>query len=75
MKRYPQSKASLKAALEILELDAFDTRLKTHNLKAPFEGVWACSEEYDLRVLFEFVSYEDKEESLLLTVGSHDEVY
>jgi len=38
-------------------------------------GVWACSAGRDLRVLFEFVTRDDAEAILLLTVGTHDEVY
>jgi len=75
LKRHPQSKAALQATLELLASDAYDARLKTHKLKGDFANVWACSVEYDLRILFEFVTRDDKKEILLLTVGSHDEVY
>lgn len=75
LKRRPDSRVALQATLELLELDAFDARLKTHKLKGKFAGVWSCSVEQDLRVLFEFVSKEDQESILLLTIGSHDEVY
>ncbi len=75
LKRHPQSHVAMQATLELLAKDAFDARLKTHKLKGNFAGVWACSVEYDLRVLFEFVTQSDKEAILLLTVGSHDEVY
>jgi mRNA-degrading endonuclease YafQ of YafQ-DinJ toxin-antitoxin module len=39
------------------------------------EGAWACSAGYDLRILFEFVSRKGVEEIVLLTLGTHDEVY
>jgi len=40
-------------------------------------GTWACGVGYDVRILFEFVENPatDEEEILLLTLGSHDEVY
>jgi mRNA-degrading endonuclease YafQ of YafQ-DinJ toxin-antitoxin module len=59
----------------LLAADAFDTKLKTHKLKGDLAGVWACSAGRDLRVLFEFVTHEGAEAILLLTVGTHDEVY
>lgn len=62
--------------MQLLSDDAFDPRLKTHKLKGELDGVWACSAGYDLRILFEFVTGDDAvERILLLTVGTHDEVY
>lgn len=75
LKRRPQSIKALQATLELLKLNAFDVRLKTHKLKGDLAGVWACSAEHDLRVLFEFAEVDGEEAIVLLTVGSHDEVY
>ncbi|HYN21399.1 MAG TPA: type II toxin-antitoxin system mRNA interferase toxin, RelE/StbE family [Thermoanaerobaculia bacterium] len=75
VKKNPQVAESISKVLEKLEEDAFDSSLRTHKLKGPLEGRWACSAGYDLRILFRFVSYEDSEAILLLTVGGHDEVY
>jgi hypothetical protein len=50
-------------------------RLKAHKLSGELEEVWACSAGYNLRNLFEFVEHEGDEAILLLTVGTHDEVY
>lgn len=75
LKAHPQSRANLDATLELLSADAFDPQLKTHKLKGKFAGTWASSVESDLRVLFEFVTQDGKEAILLLTIGSHDEVY
>jgi mRNA-degrading endonuclease YafQ of YafQ-DinJ toxin-antitoxin module len=46
-------------------------------LKGELSGVWACTVDYDNRILFEFVknSDADEEEIFLLTLGSHDEGY
>ena len=40
-------------------------------------GVWACTVDYDNRILFEFAMNPDtgEEEIYLLTMGAHDEVY
>jgi mRNA-degrading endonuclease YafQ of YafQ-DinJ toxin-antitoxin module len=35
----------------------------------------AASVGYDMRIVFRFVEHEGEEALLLLTLGSHDEVY
>lgn len=57
--------------------DPFHPSLRTHKLTGQLSGTWACSVGYDMRVLFEFVRNPEsgEEEILLLTVGTHDEVY
>ena len=49
--------------------------LQTHKLKGKLAGSWACKASYDLRIVFKFVKYEGPEAVLLLTMGTHDEVY
>jgi mRNA-degrading endonuclease YafQ of YafQ-DinJ toxin-antitoxin module len=61
--------------LELLAADCFHPRLKTHKLRGELEGSWACSAGYDLRIVFKFIGYEGAEAILLLTVGTHEEVY
>jgi mRNA-degrading endonuclease YafQ of YafQ-DinJ toxin-antitoxin module len=73
--KHPRSAESLRATLAMLEEDAFDARLRTHKLKGDLAGTWACSGGYDLRIVFEFVRHEGSEAILLLSVGTHDEVY
>lgn len=75
LKKHPQAAGDLEATLLLLSDDAFDPRLKTHKLKGDLDDVWACSAGYDLRILFEFVQREGTEAILLLTMGTHDEVY
>jgi len=75
LKKYPQVADDLEATLLLLSQDAFDPRLKTHKLKGDLDGVWACSVGYDLRILFELVQHEGTDAILLLTLGTHDEVY
>jgi len=75
LKRHPQAAAQVEITLQLLSEDAFDPRLKTHKLSGKLEGLWACSAGYDLRILFEFVEHEGAEAVLLLTMGTHDEVY
>lgn len=74
-KRSAQRPVDIDSTLAMLQEDAFDPRLKTHKLRGQFDGVWACSAGYDLRIIFEFVQHEGLEAVLLLTAGNHDEVY
>ena len=66
---------TVRSTLELLSVDAFHARLRTHKLKGELEGSWACSAGYDLRVVFRFVEYEGTDAILLETIGTHDEVY
>ena len=75
LKKHPHRAADVEVTLELLSEDAFDPRLKTHKLKGEFDGVWACSAGYDLRILIEFVSTDNQEAILLISMGTHDEVY
>ena len=75
LKRQPAAIGEVEATLLLLSEDAFDPRLRTHKLTGDLEGAWACSAGYDLRILFEFAQHKGAEVILLLTLGSHDEVY
>lgn len=74
-RKHPDLVSDIQTILELLAEDAFDARLKTHKLKGEFQGSWACSAGYDLRLVFEFVQYEGAEAILLETIGTHDQVY
>ena len=75
VKRHRDAEPNLRETLQLLSADAFDPLLKTHKLTGELKDVWACSAGYDLRILFEFVQHGGKEAILLLTMGTHDEVY
>ena len=61
--------------LERLSGDVFNPLLRSHKLKGALRGKWAATVDYDLRVVFTFVEHEGEEAILLLTLGSHAEVY
>ncbi len=67
----------IEQALRRLADDPFHPLLRTHKLSGSLSGTWACRVNHDVRILFEFVQHPEsgEEEILLLTVGSHDEVY
>jgi addiction module RelE/StbE family toxin len=74
-RKHPQVAENIGETLKRLAENAFDSRLRSHKLKGPLAGLWACSAGFDLRVVFEFVEHEGAEAILLHSVGSHEEVY
>jgi addiction module RelE/StbE family toxin len=77
IKKNPQLRSQIEEVLQKISDDTFDPSLRTHKLKGDLEGIWSCSIDYDNRILFEFTSNPEsgEEEILLLTLGSHDDVY
>ncbi|MEH1965642.1 type II toxin-antitoxin system RelE/ParE family toxin [Nostoc sp.] len=77
IRKNPQLRSQVEKVLQLLTEDPFNSSLRTHKLKGDLDGVWSCSIDYDNRILFEFVTNSDsgEEDILLLTVGSHDDVY
>jgi len=75
LKKDPNLADNIGKTLRLLEIDVFHPLLKTHKLKGKLEGRWACSVAYDLRIVFRIVQFENAEALLLLTIGTHDEVY
>ncbi len=77
IRQKPEMEEKIAARLELLVNDPFDPSLKTHKLKGKLSGAWACTVEYDCRIVFNFKKYSDSdiEEILLIDIGSHDEVY
>jgi mRNA interferase YafQ len=75
LKKQPHAADALRMALERLAEDVYDPRLETHKLKGELQGSWACSADYDLRIIFEFVDHGGVQAILLQGVGTHDDVY
>jgi addiction module RelE/StbE family toxin len=76
-KNRPQLQAKMLEVLSLLEIDPFTPSLKTHKLKGDLENCWACTVEYDCRIIFRFHRMEEEVEEaiVLIDIGSHDEVY
>ena len=74
-KRRPEAAEALRGALAALAADAFAPALRTHKLHGELAGSWACSAGYDLRVVFALAEHDGAEAIVLLSVGTHDEVY
>ncbi|GAA6615126.1 type II toxin-antitoxin system YafQ family toxin [Scytonema sp. NUACC26] len=77
VQRRPEMQERIEERLVLLATNPFDPTLQTHKLKGKLLGAWACSVEYDCRIVFNFVenSESGEEEILLIDIGSHDEVY
>jgi addiction module RelE/StbE family toxin len=74
--RRPKLKEDLEETLDLLVENPFASQLETHKLKGELMGSWACSAGYDVRVIFQFVKGDEKEDDIfLIAVGTHDEVY
>ncbi|HEX5444665.1 MAG TPA: type II toxin-antitoxin system mRNA interferase toxin, RelE/StbE family [Pirellulales bacterium] len=75
LKSRSDAAAAIQATLGQLSTDATHPSLRTHKLRGPLAGCWACSIGYDLRVVFEFTPHDGTEAILLLALGTHDQVY
>jgi len=77
LRRQPELPARIEQTLKALIQDPFNPQLHSHKLKGDFGGTWACTVSYDLRILFEFIQKQEsgEEEILLLTIGTHEDVY
>ncbi len=73
----PLLKSKILITMELLQQDPFQPKLKTHKLKGILKDNWACSVDYDLRIIFDFVKNQltDEIEVLLINIGTHDEIY
>ncbi|NCS79641.1 MAG: type II toxin-antitoxin system mRNA interferase toxin, RelE/StbE family [Microcystis aeruginosa Ma_QC_Ch_20071001_S25] len=75
VKKQPFLAQNIRETLDLLCVDPFQPRLRTHKLKGELKDSYACSVGYDLRIVFKFVEYAQKQAILLESIGTHDEVY
>lgn len=77
IRHQPELRDRIERTLRQLAADPFHPTLHSHKLKGELAGAWACTVDYDNRILFEFGRHPDtgQEEIVLLTLGTHDEVY
>ena len=59
-------------AVDIFIQNPFDRKLKTHRLSGKLKEVWSFRIDYDVRVLFYFIS---EKKVVFFDIGKHDEVY
>lgn len=77
VRKNPQLEEKIFAVLEFLANEPFAQSLKAHKLRGSLEGLWACSVEYDCRIIYNFEQDSETKEELivLIDIGTHDEVY
>lgn len=75
--KHPNLSKDVEKTLRLLIEEPFAPQLETHKLKGKLSGSWACSVGYDLRIVFDFVKSEGKQEEdiFLMDIGTHEEVY
>ena len=60
IKRRPELKPKIEAKLRLLAADPYNPILRTHKLKGKLAGAWACSVEYDCRIVFSFETNQQR---------------
>jgi mRNA interferase YafQ len=55
IRRKPDLQDKIEQALELLANDAFSLLLHTHKLKGDLSGSWACTVDFEYRIIFEFI--------------------
>ena len=77
IKKRPDLKLKIEEKLRLLAANPYNPVLRTHKLKGNLLGCWACSVEYDCRIVFSFEKNQktQTDEILLIDIGTHDEVY
>ena len=73
----PDLRSRIENALRLLSENPFNPSLHSHKLKGKLEPLWACTVDYDFRILFMFMPNPDtgEEAILLVSIGTHKEVY
>ena len=77
IRRRPDLQEKIEHALKLLATDALHPSLHTHKLKGDLAGSWACTVDFEYRIVFEFVRDPETQDEVILleAVGTHDEVY
>ncbi len=77
VRRNPALQARIEQTLRLMSEDVFSPSLATHKLGGELFGLLACSCGYDCRIVFtiETDDVEQQEVILLISIGSHEEVY
>lgn len=72
-KKHPELVNKFKELVEKLENNPFDSFLRTHKLKGRMKDFYACSINYEYRIILVIVVRD--QEIFLVDIGSHKKVY
>ena len=75
VRKIPLLQEQIDSSIKLLEKDIYDVKLKTHKLSGELLGCYACSCGYDCRIIFTVEGENNVQTILLITIGSHDEIY
>lgn len=77
VKRFPFLQSKIDESIFLLEKDLYHPKLHTHKLSGELLGSFACSCGYDCRIVFKIETNSITHENvvLLITIGTHEEVY
>ena len=70
--KHPTDRDVIKEKLERFTANPFDPELKNHKLSGQLKGLRAVSVAYNCRIVFSMV---EEDTALLVSIGTHDEVY
>ncbi len=72
IKRKPELKSKIELKLRLLAENPYNPILRTHKLKGKLSGAWACTVEYDCRIVFCFEQNQEtlEEEINLIDIGT-----
>ena len=73
--KIPLLQEQIDSSIKLLEKDIYDIKLKTHKLSGELLGCYACSCGYDCRIIFTVEEDNNVQTILLITIGTHYEVY
>jgi len=76
-RQHPFLHNAVMVALKLMQMDPFYPSLKTHKLHGTLQGLFACSINYEIRIVFDLIERTkigDKD-ILLINIGTHEEVY
>lgn len=72
LKKHPEKEGKIQNKLRLFTEEPFSPELRNHKLSGKLKDLRAIVVEYDCRIVFKFI---DENTALLVTVGSHEEVY
>ena len=55
IRKHPELKSKTENILRLLAENPFNPLLQTHKLKGQLAGSWACTVEYNCRIVFDFI--------------------
>jgi addiction module RelE/StbE family toxin len=75
VRKYPHLQNQIDLSIQLLEENIYDVKLKTHKLSGELFGCYACVCGYDCRIIFTVEEKDNEKVVILVSIGTHNEVY